>query len=111
MRVLCCLDGTNVEQVSKATKMLSTSQPLTLAILYVTDTGPRHDIEHLRERLLRPPGHPSPREEEMLQAEKASAQDILNEGLSYIPAAEALQRQGRARPETGNHAGDQASNV
>ena len=106
MRVLCCLDGTNVEQVSKATKMLSTSQPLTLAILYVTDTGPRHDIKHLRERLLRPPGHPSPREEEMLQAEKASAQDILNEGFRYIPAAEALQRQGRPEREIVNTAAE-----
>src|SRR5712675_257317 len=33
MRVLCCLDGTNVEHVSRATEMLSTSRPLTLAIL------------------------------------------------------------------------------
>jgi len=55
MRVLCCLDGTNVEQVNKATEMLSTSQPLTIGLIYVTDTGPRHDIEHLRERFLRPP--------------------------------------------------------
>jgi hypothetical protein len=50
MRVLCCLDGTNVGQVSKATEMLSTNQPLILGILYVTDTGPRRDIEHTRER-------------------------------------------------------------
>jgi hypothetical protein len=70
MRVLCCLDGTNVEQVSRATQMLATSRPPTLAILYVTDTGPRHDIERLRERFLRPPAPPPPREEEIRQAEK-----------------------------------------
>jgi hypothetical protein len=54
MRVLCCLDGTNAGQVSKMTGMLSTAEPPTFGILFVTDTGPRHDIEHLRERFLRP---------------------------------------------------------
>jgi hypothetical protein len=61
MRVLCCLDGTNAGQVSKATGMLSIAEPPTLGILFVTDTGPRHDIEHLRERFLR---HPGPRRQE-----------------------------------------------
>jgi hypothetical protein len=93
MRVLCCLDGTNAGQVSKATGMLSIAEPPTLGILFVTDTGPRHDIEHLRERFLRHPGPPPPREEEMRQAERSSAHDILNEGLSHFPGAETLQRQ------------------
>jgi hypothetical protein len=52
MRVLCCLDGTNVGQVSKATEMLSAAEPVTLGIRFVTDTGPRQDIERLRERFL-----------------------------------------------------------
>ena len=69
MRVLCCLDGTNVGHVSKATEMLSTAEPPTFGILFVTDTGPRHDIEHLRERFLRRPGPPPPREEEMRRRE------------------------------------------
>ena len=34
MRVLCCLDGTNVGQVSKAIEMLSVTEPPTLGILY-----------------------------------------------------------------------------
>src|ERR1700745_4338766 len=106
MRVLCCVDGTNVEQVSRATEMLSTSQPLTSAILYVTDTGPRHDIEQLRECFLRPPHpHPAP-DEKIRQAEKTSAQDILNEDLRYFPAAEALQRQGRPEREIVNTAAE-----
>jgi nucleotide-binding universal stress UspA family protein len=106
MRVLCCLDGTNVDQVSKATENLSTSQPLAVGLIYVTDTGPRHDIKHLRERFLRPPGPPPPREEEMQQAEKASAQDILNEGLRRFPSAEAIQRQGRPEREIVNAAAE-----
>ena len=39
MRVLCCLDGTNGEQVSKATEMLSATQSLTFRLLYVIYTG------------------------------------------------------------------------
>jgi len=102
MRVLCCLDGTNVEQVSKATEMLLATQSLTFRILYVIDTGPRKDIEHTRERFLRPPGPPGSREYEMQQAEQAAAQDILNEGLRYLPNAETLQRQGRPEREIVN---------
>src|SRR5260221_863389 len=100
MRVLCCLDGTNVEQVSRATQMLATSRPPTLAILYVTDTGPRHDIEHLRERFLRPPAPPPPREEEIRQAGKTPAQANLNEGRRYLLAQAALQKAGRPERET-----------
>jgi len=99
MRVLCCLDGTNVGQVSKAITMLWATQPPTFGILYVTDTGPRHDIDHIRERFLRPLGPPGLREHEMQQAEHAAAQDILNEGLRYLPNAETLQRQGRPERE------------
>jgi nucleotide-binding universal stress UspA family protein len=103
MRVLCCLDGTNVEQVSKATEMLSATQPPILGILYVTDAGPRHDIDHIRERFLRPPG---PREHEMQQAEQAAAQDILKEALRYFPNAETLQRRGRPEREIVNVAAE-----
>ncbi len=103
MRVLCCLDGTNVGQVSKAITMLSTTEPPIFGILYVTDTGPRHDIEHTRERFLRPPG---PREHEMQQAEHAAAEDILNEALRYLPNAETFQRQGRPEREIVNVAAE-----
>jgi nucleotide-binding universal stress UspA family protein len=106
MRVLCCLDGTNVGQVSKATEMLSTAEPCTLGILFVTDTGPRHNIEHLRERFLRHPGPPPPREEEMRQAERSSAQDILNEGLRHFPGAEPLLKEGRPEREIVNTAAE-----
>jgi nucleotide-binding universal stress UspA family protein len=106
MRVLCCLDGTNGKQVSKAREMLSATQPLTLGILYVIDTGPRKDIEHTRERFLRRPGPPRSREDEMEQAELAAAQDVLNEGLRYIPNAETFRRQGRPEREIVNVAAE-----
>ena len=106
MRVLCCLDGTNVEQVSKATEMLLAPQSLTLGILFVIDTGPRKDIEHTRERFLRPPRPPAPREHEMQQAEQAAAEDILNEVLRHFPNAKTFQRQGRPEREIVNVAAE-----
>jgi len=106
MRVLCCLDGTNVEQVSKALRELWATQAPTLGILYVTDSGPRHDIGHIRERFLRSPGPHGPREHEMQQAEHAAAQDVLNEALHRLPNAETLQRQGRPEREIVNVAAE-----
>jgi nucleotide-binding universal stress UspA family protein len=106
MRVLCCLDGTNVETVSKATGMLPATRPLTFGAIYVIDTGPRRNIEHTRERFLRPPRPPGPREHEMQQAEVAAAEDILNEALRHFPNAEAFQRQGRPEREIVNLAAE-----
>ena len=106
MRVLCCLDGTNVEQVSKALRELWATQAPTFGILYVTDTGPRHDIGHIRERFLRSPNPHGPREHEMQQAEHAAAQDVLNEALHRLPNAETLQRQGRPEREIVNVAAE-----
>lgn len=106
MRVLCCLDGTNGEQVSKATEMLSATEPLTLGMLYVIDTGPRKDFEHTRERFLRRPGAPRSREDEMEQAELSAAQDVLSEGLRSIPNAETFRRQGRPEREIVNVAAE-----
>lgn len=106
MRVLCCLDGTNLLQVSKATELLSTSQSLTIGLIYVTDLGPRHDIEHLRERFHRHPEPPRPREEEMRWAERSSAQDILNEGLTHFSGAETIRREGRPEREIVNTAAE-----
>jgi nucleotide-binding universal stress UspA family protein len=106
MRVLCCLDGTNVEQVSKATAMLSRSESLTLALLYVIDSGPREDIGRTRERFLRRPGSPALREQEMRQTEAGAAREILEEGLQHLPGAETLERQGRPEREIVNAAAE-----
>ena len=111
MRVLCCLDGTNSGQVSKATEILSASGPITIGLLYVIDTGPRKDIEHTRERFLRPHGRPLLREDEMQQAEQAAAEDILKEGLRCLPNAEILQRQGRPEREIVNVAAEWQADV
>lgn len=106
MRVLCCLDGTNVEQVRKATAMLSAREPLTLGVLYVIDTRPREDIGRTRERFLRRPSPPASREQDMRRTEAGAAHEILAEGLRHLPGAEALERQGRPEREIVNVAAE-----
>jgi len=127
VRVLCCLDGTNSEQIGRALEMLSAVQPLTVGMLHVIDTRPRKDMDLIRERFLRPPLHPPPppphphrhpppppehlplhppREEEMSEAERASAQEILNEGRGYFASADTFEREGRPELEIVNLAAE-----
>jgi nucleotide-binding universal stress UspA family protein len=106
MRVLYCLDGTNVKQISQARTMLAASETQTLGILHVIDSGPREDIGRARERFLRKPGPPPLRAEEIRQTEMASAKEILKEGLHHLPGAEILERQGRPEREIVNGAAE-----
>ncbi len=99
MRVLCCLDGTNIEHITRALSTLVTADERIIGLLYVTDLGPHHEIERKREGLLRP-RHPSgPLQEKIQQAEVAAAQDILQEGLHYLPGAQTLSREGNPERE------------
>lgn len=111
MRVLCCLDGTNAEQIAKATEMLSSDSPLTLSVLHVIDTDPRTEMERLRERFFRSRAQHLPHEEEILESEKSSARDILNAGLSYLAQAETLEREGRPGHEIVNVAAEWQADV
>ncbi len=99
MRVLCCLDGTNIEQVSKAVSTLLPAGEHTVGLLYVTDSGPRGEIERKREGLLRPRTPGGPLDGRMRQAEVAAAQDILQEGQRYLPDTEVLHREGKPERE------------
>jgi nucleotide-binding universal stress UspA family protein len=99
MRVLSCLDGTNIEYLSRAISTLISADGRIVGLLYVTDSGPHHEIERKRERLLRP-RHPSgPLQEKIQYAEASAAQDILQEGLRYLPHAETLSLEGRPEQE------------
>src|SRR5436309_2061423 len=99
MRGLCCLDCTNIEQVSKAIFTLLTVGESTIGLIYVTDSGPRGEIERKREGLLRPRTPSGPLGGRMRQAEVAAAQDILQEGQRYLPDTEALHREGKPERE------------
>jgi nucleotide-binding universal stress UspA family protein len=104
MRILCCLDGTNVAAVSGATEMLS--QDPVVAIIYVVDQGPHREIEHTRERFFRPPAPPPARERQMREVEQSSAREIVDEGLRYLPGAEVFQLEGRPEREIVNAAAE-----
>ena len=110
MRLLCCLDGTNVEPITKATTLFS-PEGLTLGLIYVIDKGPHHEIEHTRERHFRPPVPPRARELEMVEVEQGSAQEIINEGLRHLSGAETLQREGRPEREIVNAAAEWAADL
>ena len=99
MRVLCCLDGTNIEYVSRALFTLITAVERTIGLLYVTDSGPHHEIERKRKGLLRPRHQSRPLQEKIQSAEVSAAQDILQEGLRYLTQAETLSREGRPEQE------------
>lgn len=112
MRILCCLDGTNGEQIARAAALLSASETPVYALLYVIDIEPRREMERTRERFLRRPSGPlGPRQQQMRQAEQSSAQEILDEGLRYLPGAQSLQRQGRPEREIVNCAAEWQADV
>jgi nucleotide-binding universal stress UspA family protein len=111
MRVLYCLDGTNAVQIGQARAILSTNEPQISGILFVIDSGPREDMGRARERFLRRPTSPPVREEEMRRTERATAEDILDEGLRLLPNAEVFQRQGRPELEIVNAAAEWRADI
>lgn len=102
MRILCCLDGTNIEQINGAVSSFLRAEQLTIGLLYVTDSGPQESMERQRSRFMRPRGVGGARQEKMQQAQEFAAADILAEGQRYLAGAEALQRQGRPEREIVN---------
>ena len=111
MRVLCCLDGTNIEQVHKAVSTMLRADALTIGIIYVIDSGPQGEIERQRERFLRRLELPSHRREQMQQAEITAAQDILEEGGRYFLGAELIRKEGRPEREIVNTATEWAADL
>lgn len=99
MNVLCCLDGTNIEQISRTVKQMLSDHQLTLGLVYVIDSGPHGELERQRERFLRGPALDPRRREQMRSAEVGTAQDILEEGTKYLPGAQPIQRIGRPERE------------
>lgn len=99
MRVLCCLDGTNIEQICTAVSTMLRSNDLTIALVYVIDLGPHEAMERQRERFFRPPTLKPHQIEQMQRAENAAAQDILDEGTRYLSGAIPFKREGNPERE------------
>jgi nucleotide-binding universal stress UspA family protein len=111
MRILCCLDGSNIEQISGAVSDFLRADQLTIGLLYVTDSGPQESIERQRSRFLRPQSMTGPRLEKIQQAQQFAASNILEEGQRYVSGAETLQRQGRPEREIVNCAAEWKANL
>jgi nucleotide-binding universal stress UspA family protein len=111
MRVLCCLDGTNIKQLHQAVSTMLRAGTLTMGLIYVIDSGPHGEIERQRERFLRGPKLPPQRRAQMQQAEVAAAQDILAEGGRYFPGAELIRGKGRTEREIVNAAAEWAAHL
>lgn len=111
MRVLCCLDGSNAEQIGRAVSTMLRAEPLTIGLLYVIDVKPHEEMERQRERFLRPGALPGPLREQIRQAEEAAAQDILEEGKRYFSDAVTLRRAGRPEREIVNTAAEWRADV
>ncbi len=106
MRVLCCLDGTNLEQVSDAIVTLVPAEMLTLSFLYVIDTRPHQEMERRTGPLLRRARSDAPRIERMNQADEGAAQEILEEARGVHPNAETLYRRGQPERVIVNYAAE-----
>ena len=107
MRILCCLDGANIEQISKAVTSLLSKNTSTIGLLYVVDSGPQRDMEMRRDRSFSPRLTGPLRHEQMRQAERYASQDIFEEGKRYFShlgemKVETLQREGRPEREIVN---------
>jgi nucleotide-binding universal stress UspA family protein len=110
MRVLCCLDGTNIEQISRTVSTILKTDTA-LGLLYVIDNAPHEELDRRRERFLRHTGPLARRREQMQQADESTAQDILDEGGRYLPGSEPLRRTGRPEREIVNCAAEWAAEL
>ncbi len=99
MRVLCCLNGTNIEQISTTVSTMLPGENLMLALVYVIDQGPHGEMERQRERFFRSPTMKPRHKEQMQQAENATAQDILDEGMRFLSSATPFKREGNPERE------------
>ncbi len=106
MRILCCLDGTNFEQISNAISSLVASDSQTLSFIYVIDTRPQREMEHRTGPLLRRPRPDAPQMERMKQAEEEAAQEVLVEAHAHYPEAETLYRTGQPERVVVNYAAE-----
>ena len=111
MRVVCCLDGTNLELVSKAIVTLIPTEILTLGFLYVIDTRPHQEMERRTGPLLRRARPDAPRFERMHQADEGAAEEILEEAHSVYPHAEMAYRRGQPERVIVNYAAEWNADV
>lgn len=106
MRVLCCLDGTNTEQIHNAIEAFVPAENPMLHFLYVIDTRPHQEMERRTGPLLRRARPDAPQFERMHQADEDAAQETLEEAKNAHPTAETLHRRGQPERVIVNYAAE-----
>lgn len=86
MRVLCCLDGTNTERLARQVFALLNANDLRLALLYVIDSGPGHEMERMRQRYIGMGQRGAELLAQMTQAEQEQGEEILTTALETFRA-------------------------
>jgi nucleotide-binding universal stress UspA family protein len=104
MRILCCLDGSNFDQIHTTLQTMFPSETHMLNFLYVIDSGPRREVERKTGPLMRRMSPDHARYEQMRQAEEFNARDVLAEARIQYSNAETISRQGQPEREIVNYA-------
>ncbi len=108
MRVLCCLDGTNTERLAQQVFSLLNVKDLRLALLYVVDVGPGHEMERLRLRYMGMSQRGADLLAQAAQAEQEQGEEIVATAQATFraqwpgdaPSAEQIERMVlRGKPE------------
>ncbi len=111
MRVLCPLDGTNVEQVNEAIANLVASDNLIVSFLYVIDTRPQQNMERRTGPLMRRSRPDDPRFTRIQQVNEEVADEILAEAQVRHPGAEHVVRRGQPERVIVNYAAEWSADI
>jgi nucleotide-binding universal stress UspA family protein len=84
MRALFCLDGTNAGRLFERVLPMLNVQALQIILLHVTDVGPSHEYERIRQRYLSLGERGAHLLAQMAQAEQERASEILASARSGL---------------------------
>ncbi len=111
MRVLCCLDGTNVEQIHNAIEVLIPTENVLLSFLFVIDTRPHQEMDRRTGSLLRRARPDAPQIERMHRVDEDAAQEVLEEARNAYPNAETTARRGQPERVIVNYAAEWSADL
>ncbi len=99
MRALLCLDGSNTDRLARGTFSLLNPDGLHIALLYVIDSGPGHEMERMRQRFVGLGQRGAHLLAQVMQAEQEAGEQILAAAQTLLrerwpggpPAADQLE--------------------
>jgi nucleotide-binding universal stress UspA family protein len=104
VRVLCCLDGTNLEAMRHGLALLNKGESAEIGFIHVIDLRPREELKFRRGP--HPFGRPGMREREIPETESTAAEETLDMAVQAVPGAKTILREGRPEREIVNAAAE-----